>query len=79
MKYEVFTNPTERTYLIVSKLLITLLMLTSIVVNGMTSYHLFRASSYDLSSLLIIASYLSIVLGIFVVTMRKPKAAITDK
>jgi hypothetical protein len=42
----------------------------------MTSYHLFRASSYDLSSLLIIASYLSIVLAIFVVTMRKPKAAI---
>ncbi|WP_431209316.1 hypothetical protein ACQ86N_24355 [Puia sp. P3] len=58
------------------KLLIILLMLTSIVVNGMTSYHLFRASSYDLSSLLIIASYLSIVLAIFVVTMRKPKAAI---
>ena len=58
------------------KLLITLLMLTSIVVNGMTSYHLFRASSYDLSSLLIIASYLSIVLGIYVVTMRKPKAVI---
>jgi hypothetical protein len=76
MKYEVFSNPTEKTYSIVSKLLITLLMLTSIVVNGMTSYHLFRASSYDLSSLLIIASYLSIVLGIYVVTMRKPKAAI---
>jgi len=76
MNYEVITNTAEKTYMNVSKLLIILLMLTSIVVNGMTSYHLFRASSYDLSSLLIIASYLSIVLAIFVVTMRKPKAAI---
>ncbi|MBS1601658.1 MAG: hypothetical protein JST42_03240 [Bacteroidetes bacterium] len=59
------------------KILIILLMLTSIVVNGMTSYHLFKASSYDLSSLLIIASYLSIVLGIYVVTVRKPGTAIT--
>ena len=59
------------------KVLITIILLISIVVNGLTSYHLFRASSYDLSSLLIIASYLSIVLGIYVVTMRKPKTAIT--
>jgi hypothetical protein len=59
------------------KVLITLILLVSIVVNGLTSYHFFRASSYDLSSLLIIASYLSIVLGIYVVTMRKPKTAIT--
>jgi hypothetical protein len=59
------------------KVLITLILLISIVVNGLTSYHLFRASSYDLSSLLIIASYLSIVLGIYIVTMRKPKTAIT--
>ena len=76
MNYEVITNTAEKTYMNVSKLLIILLMLTSIVINGMTSYHLFRASSYDLSSLLIIASYLSIVLGIYVVTMRKPKAVI---
>jgi ABC-type spermidine/putrescine transport system permease subunit II len=55
------------------KYLLTLVLLISIVVNGLTSYHLFRASSYDLSSLLIIASYLSIVLGIYVVTMRKRK------
>jgi len=59
------------------KILITLIMLVSIVVNGLTSYHLFRASSYDLSSLLIIASYLSIVLAIYVVTMRKQKTAIS--
>jgi len=77
MNYKVITNTAEKTYMNVSKLLIILLMLTSIVINGMTSYHLFRASSYDLSSLLIIASYLSIVLGIYVVTMRKPKSAVT--
>lgn len=59
------------------KYLITLVLLISIVVSGMTSYHLFRASSYDLSSLLIIASYLSIVLGIYVVTMRKQKPTLT--
>lgn len=59
------------------KLLITLVMLISMLVSGMTSYHLFRASSYDLSSLLIIASYLSIVLGIYVVTMRKQKPTLT--
>ena len=55
------------------KLLIVLIALISIVVNGMTSYHMFKASNYDLSSLLIIASYLSIVLGIYVVTTHKQK------
>jgi peptidoglycan biosynthesis protein MviN/MurJ (putative lipid II flippase) len=55
------------------KLLIILIALISIVVNGMTSYHLFKASNYDLASLLIIASYLSIVLGIYVLTTHKTK------
>ena len=55
------------------KILIILIALISIVVNGLTSYHLFRASAYDLSSLLIIAAYLSIVLGIYVVTTHKQK------
>lgn len=59
------------------KILIALVMMISIVVNGLTSYHLFKASSYDLSSLLIIAAYLSIVLGIFVVTMHKSKPVIS--
>lgn len=53
------------------KVLLILIALISIVINGMTSYHLFRSSSYDLSSLLIIASYISIVLGIFVATSHK--------
>ena len=55
------------------KVLIVLIALISIVVNGMTSYHMFRVSNYDVSSLLIIASYLSIVLGIYVVTTHKQK------
>ena len=58
------------------KILITLIALISIVVNGMTSYHQFKASNYDLSSLLIIASYLSIVLGIYVVTTHKQRSAL---
>ncbi|MBS1662701.1 MAG: hypothetical protein JST68_16780 [Bacteroidetes bacterium] len=61
------------------KLLITLLMLISIVVNGLTSYHLFKVSNYDLSSLLIIASYLSIVMGIYVITMKKAKSSVVKK
>jgi hypothetical protein len=55
------------------KILIILIALISVVVNGMTSYHLFKASNYDLSGLLTIASYLSIVLGIYVVTTHKQK------
>jgi hypothetical protein len=58
------------------KLLIVLIALISIVVNGITSYHRFRASNYDVSSLLIIASYLSIVLGIYIVTSHKQKPAL---
>jgi hypothetical protein len=61
------------------KYFIILIALISIVVNGLTSYHLFKVSSYDLSSLLIIASYLSIVLGIYVVTMKKAKPALIKK
>jgi hypothetical protein len=51
--------------------LIMLIALVSIVINGMTSYHLFQASSYDLSNLLVIAAYLSIVAGIYVATTHK--------
>jgi hypothetical protein len=77
MKYEVFANTAEKTNNIVSKILITLIMLISVIVGGMTSYDFFKASSYDLSSLLIMSSYFSIVLGIYVITMRKQKPALT--
>lgn len=58
------------------KYLIALIMLISIVVNGLTSYRFFKVSSYDLSSLLVIVSYLSIVLGIYALTMHRQKAAV---
>jgi hypothetical protein len=45
------------------------------VINGLTGYRFFRTEAYDLSSLLIIASYLSIVFSIYVLTMNKPKKA----
>jgi hypothetical protein len=43
------------------------------VINGLTGYRFFRAETYDLSSLLVIASYLSIVFSIYVLTMGKQK------
>ena len=55
------------------KYAIALLLAISIVVNGLTSYHLFRLEDYNISSLLIIAAYASIVLSIFVVTNRSQR------
>jgi hypothetical protein len=52
---------------------ITLLLLVAVVVNGLTGYHFFRTSSYDLSSVMIIASYLSIVMSIYVLTVSRRK------
>ena len=40
-----------------TKLLITLIMLISILVNGLASYHFFRLEAYNLASLLIIARH----------------------
>jgi hypothetical protein len=57
------------------KYVITLLLLIGVVINGLTGYHFFRTASYDLSSLMIVASYLSIVFSIYMLTMSKPKAA----
>jgi hypothetical protein len=39
------------------------------VASGLTSLHFFRATDYDLSSLLVISTYLSMVFGIYVLTM----------
>lgn len=55
------------------KLLITVLLLTTIVVSGLTSLHFFRETDYDLSSLLIITAYASIVVGIYNLTVRGRK------
>lgn len=57
------------------KYVITLLLLIGVVINGLTGYKFFRSESYDLSSLLIVASYLSIVFSIYVLTTGKKKPA----
>lgn len=53
------------------KTLITLLMLIAMAVTGFLSYQLFEATEYHISNLLTIASYFSIVLGIYALTMNK--------
>ena len=55
------------------KILITILLLATMVASGLTSLHFFRATDYDLSSLLIITTYLSMVFGIYVLTVREGK------
>ena len=57
------------------KFAIIVLLLVAFVVNGFTGYRLFRAESYDLSDLMIIASYFSIVFSIYVLTTRKSRAS----
>jgi hypothetical protein len=53
------------------KLLIAAVLLITMIVSGLTSLHFFKASNYDLSSLLIIAAYASIVFSIFVATTNR--------
>jgi hypothetical protein len=53
------------------KAFISLLLLISVVVSGITSYHLFRQSNYDVSAVLTITSYLSIVFSIYALSMRQ--------
>jgi hypothetical protein len=55
------------------KLLITILLLVTMVASGLTSLHFFRATDYDLSSLLVITTYLSMVFGIYVLTVHNKK------
>jgi hypothetical protein len=58
------------------KTLITILTLITMVVAGITSLHFFRESQYNLSSLLIIATYFSIVLCIYAISVYKPESFI---
>jgi hypothetical protein len=59
------------------KTLITLVLLMVMVITGLSSYHLFRASDYNFSALLTYASYFSIVLGIYALTARRSSKNIT--
>jgi hypothetical protein len=58
----------------VTKYIIALVLLIAVVLNGLTGYHLFENSAYNLSSLMIISSYLSIVFSIYVLTMSKRRS-----
>ncbi len=55
-----------------TKLAITLITLISILITGLVSYRLFRQEDYNASSLLIIASYLSIVFGVYILSNKRP-------
>ncbi|HMH22075.1 MAG TPA: hypothetical protein VK563_09875 [Puia sp.] len=66
-----FTNTDKKTTTIVNKTLITFMTLVLVVATGLLSYSLFRHEEYNVSSLLTITSYLSIVLGIYVVSTKK--------
>jgi len=76
MKYEVFPNTAKKTNMNVSNALISILLLISVVVSGITSYHLFRQSDYNISAVLTIASYLSIVFSIYALSVHNKKHAI---
>ena len=58
------------------KYLITILLLIAVVLNGLTGYHFFINTNYNLSSLMIYASYLSIVMSIYVLTVSKRKSVV---
>ena len=53
------------------KYLIAAILLIAVVANGLTGYHLFRASEYDFSHVLILASYACIVGTIYFLTVYK--------
>ena len=59
-----------------TKYVITLFLLIGVVLNGLTGYQFFRNSNYDMSSLLVIASYLSIVMSIYMLTVAKRNSAV---
>jgi len=51
------------------KILITFALVIVMVISGLTSLYFFRASDYDLSHVLVIATYLSIVFSIYELTV----------
>jgi hypothetical protein len=59
------------------KYVITILLLIAVVINGLTGYHLFKVEEYDLSHVLVIASYASIVGVIYLLTVHRKKQEIS--
>lgn len=68
-------SPLNINYLL-TKYIITGVLLIAVVLNGLTGYHFFQHSAYGLSNLMIISSYLSIVMSIYVLTMSKRRSTI---
>jgi hypothetical protein len=58
------------------KLLISILLLISVVISGMTSMSLFYQFDFNASAALTIASYLSIVFCIYALTVTNKKVTI---
>jgi hypothetical protein len=54
------------------KTAITVLTFLIIALTGLVSYSFFQAKEYNISSLLTIASYSSMVLGVYLLTKKKP-------
>ncbi len=67
----IFKSPKE-TKTSLSKTLITFITIFAVAVTGLVSYHFFRQEEYNASSLLLLTSYLSIVLGVYILTNKKP-------
>jgi len=55
------------------KYVIAAILLIAVVANGLTGYHLFRTSEYDLSHVLVLASYACIVGSIYFLTVYKQR------
>lgn len=55
-----------------TKIIIALITLIAIPVTGLFSYHLFRQEDYNTSSLFTIASYLSIVFSVYILSNKRP-------
>jgi hypothetical protein len=53
----------------IMKILITFALAIVMVVSGLTSLYFFRASDYDLSHVLVVATYLSMVFCIYELTV----------
>jgi hypothetical protein len=53
------------------KTAITLLMLAIIAMAGLVSFYYFSHKEYNISSLLTIAAYLSMVTGVYLLTEKK--------
>lgn len=55
------------------KYIIATILLIAVIANGLTGYKLFRATDYDLSHLLVVASYACIVGSIYFLTVYKQR------